>query len=380
MRIALALHRWFPFGGLQRDLLRTARRCVQAGHEVRVFAQSWAGPRAPEVPVVLLPVSGASNHVRARRFAERLGATLAGAEGGAFDAVVGFDRLPGLDLHFAADPCFVARAFESRGPLYRFTPRYRTFAALERAVFERGGRSRILLIDPRQQRVFTEWHGTEAERFIAVPPGVDRDRAPGADAPTLRARVRAEFAIAPGQDLLLLLGSDFRRKGVDRALRALAALPSGPRAPHLLVVGEDEPGALRALAQRLGIGGRVHFETGRDDVPALLQAADLLIHPARTENTGTVLVEALVAGLPVLCSAACGYAHHVAAAAAGEVIAEPFRQEALDAALAGLLDADRATLRARALAYAARTDLHAMHDHILAAIETVAATRVGGGA
>jgi hypothetical protein len=45
---------------------------------------------------------------------------------------------------------------------------------------------------------------------------------------------------------------------------------------------------------------------------AFLLGADLLIHPAYNENTGTVLLEAVVAGLPVLTTAVCGYAHYIA--------------------------------------------------------------------
>lgn len=367
MRIALAQHRWFPHGGAQRDLLQTARVCRDAGHAVRAFVQRWDGPRPDGVEVIELPVTGRTNHGRALAFGAALETALAAAPA---DRLVGFDRLPSLDLYFAADPCFVARAHEARSRLYRLTPRYRALAALERAVFAPGGRCRILLLDPRQQAVFARWHGTEAGRFVVLPPGIDPDRRAGADGAALRAAVRAELGIDAHQHLLLLIGSDFRRKGLDRAIRALAALPAPLRdETRLLAVGADAPGAARALARGLGVGARVRIEPGRDDVPALLQAADLLLHPARSENTGTVLVEALAAGLPVLCSGACGHARFVAEAGAGQVTAEPFRQPALDAALAALLTADRAELRVRALAWAARTDLGAMHARMLEAIE-----------
>ena len=48
-----------------------------------------------------------------------------------------------------------------------------------------------------------------------------------------------------------------------------------------------------------------------------------MIHPAYNENTGTVLLEALVAGLPVLVSAVCGYAHYIAEANCGLVLDNP---------------------------------------------------------
>ena len=46
-------------------------------------------------------------------------------------------------------------------------------------------------------------------------------------------------------------------------------------------------------------------------------AADYLVHAARTENTGTVLIEAMICGLPVLVTGNCGFAFHVHDADAG---------------------------------------------------------------
>ena len=48
------------------------------------------------------------------------------------------------------------------------------------------------------------------------------------------------------------------------------------------------------------------FNHRRNEKLSAWMEADLLIHPAYNENTGTVLLEALVAGLPVLVSAVCG--------------------------------------------------------------------------
>ena len=77
----------------------------------------------------------------------------------------------------------------------------------------------------------------------------------------------------------------------------------------------------------------MQFFAGRDDVAELMAAADLLLHPAYQEAAGIVLLEAVTAGLPVLTTAVCGYAHYIADANCGEVITEPFRQEALNEVL-----------------------------------------------
>ena len=76
-----------------------------------------------------------------------------------------------------------------------------------------------------------------------------------------------------------------------------------------------------------------HFFSGRNDVSELMAAADLLLHPAYQEAAGIVLLEAITAGLPVLTTAVCGYAHYIADANCGTVIAEPFSQEQLNEVL-----------------------------------------------
>ncbi|WP_113305823.1 glycosyltransferase, partial [Escherichia coli] len=75
-----------------------------------------------------------------------------------------------------------------------------------------------------------------------------------------------------------------------------------------------------ALAEKRGVRSNVHFFSGRNDVSELMAAADLLLHPAYQE----------AAGLPVLTTAVCGYAHYIVDANCGEAIAEPFRQETLN--------------------------------------------------
>jgi UDP-glucose:(heptosyl)LPS alpha-1,3-glucosyltransferase len=131
-----------------------------------------------------------------------------------------------------------------------------------------------------------------------------------------------------------------------------------------MVIGQDDPKPFKLQAATLGLGERVSFLKGRSDVPRFLLGADLLIHPAYNENTGTVLLEAIVAGLPVLASAVCGYAHYIEDADAGRVVPEPFVQAQLDRMLAEMLgDGDaRRRWQANGLAFADRADLYSLPE------------------
>lgn len=372
MRLAFCLYKYFPYGGLQRDFLRIASACRERGHGVQVLALEWAGERPPGLDIELVAARGLGGPARYRRFTRALRDHLARAPA---DAVVGFNKMPGLDIYYAADPCYAHKAHTQRGMLYRLSPRFRHFLHYEAAVFAPDSPTEILMISDLQKPLFQRYHGTPEGRFHTLPPGIDPSRRAPPDAAAQRAALRAEFGLGPTQPLLLSIGSGFRTKGLDRTLRGLAALPPELAATRLFVIGQDDPATFRRLARRLGVAERVRFFSGRDDVPRFLQGADLLVHPAYSENTGTVLLEALVAGLPVLTTANCGYAHHVAAAGAGCVLPQPFRQGDFDRALAELLTADRAALRRQALAWAERADIYRLAERAAELIEQLAPGR-----
>lgn len=367
MKLALCLFNYFPFGGLQRDFLRIARVCRDRGHEVHVYTMAWEGESEPGLHIHLVKASGWQNYTRINSYVDQVKRLLVESP---HDLVVGFNKMPGLDVYYAADVCYQAR-MQQRGWWHRILPRYRYYAALEREVFAAGKQTAILLISPFQQPAFIRCYQTETERFHLLPPGIARDRIAPPNANAIRQSVRERHAIKADEYLLLMVGSGFKTKGLDRSIRALAALPADIRQRTCLyVVGQDNETPFRQLAKKLGVQDRLVFLGGRPDVPDYLLAADVLLHPAYHENTGTVLLEALVAGLPVLTVDHCGYAHYIVEADAGRVMASPFDQSSFDAAVKqALLSADRVRWQANALQFAREADIYSLPEKAVDVIE-----------
>lgn len=135
-------------------------------------------------------------------------------------------------------------------------------------------------------------------RVRVVPNGIDP--APyRPSTPEERARVRAALRVPADAPLALVVGLLYEAKGQDLALRALAE-PGLER----LVIAFAGDGDRRAdderLAAELGVADRARFLGWRDDVPALLGAADLLLLPSRWEGMPYVVLEAFASGLPVV--------------------------------------------------------------------------------
>lgn len=362
--LVFTLFRYFPYGGLQRDFLRIALACQAEGYDIYVFCLDWQGDIPEGFHVRIVDVQAVANHARYRQFADIVVAEVPWLRP---MATIGFNKMPGLDFYYAADPCFEMKAQEKRTGLYRRTGRYELMTQHERAVFEVDSETRVMVITPEQQRQYQKYYNTQAERFFLLPPGVSRDRMRQADWMVQRQRIREEFNVADDTLLLLLIGSGFVTKGLDRAIAAMASLPSPLRENvHMLVVGQDNPQAFLREARRLSVDSKLTICRGRDDVPALLQGADLMVHPAVMESGGLVLIEAIIAGLPVVATQACGFAHYIEEADAGVVLAEPFSQELLVKNLTNMLmDAEqRARWSKNGVQYGqSHEDLYEMSAH-----------------
>ncbi|MGF6096171.1 glycosyltransferase family 4 protein [Pseudomonas sp. 18175] len=363
MQLAFVLYKYFPFGGLQRDFMRIALECQQRGHSIRVYTLIWEGDIPPGFEVLVAPVKAFFNHRRNEKLSAWMEADLAKRP---VDRLIGFNKMPGLDVYYAADGCFEDKAQNLRHSLYRYFGRYKHFAEYERAVFAKDGKTEVLMISEVQQPLFIKHYDTPLERFHLLPPGIAQDRRAPPNAAEIRAGFRKEFNLGEDDLLLVQIGSGFKTKGVDRSLKAVAALPSAlKKRTRLFVIGQDDPKVFQLQSATLGLGDNVQFLKGRSDIPRFLLGADLLIHPAYNENTGTVLLEALVAGLPVLVSAVCGYAHYISEADSGLVLDEPFEQSQLNQYLTQMLTdtAQRAAWGRNGLAFAETADLYSMPQH-----------------
>lgn len=332
-------------------MLRIANDLVQLGHQVSIFTGEWRSDApASGIAHTVLPTHGWMNHQRHRNLIAAMQQALAKQH---FDYVVGFNRMPNLDAYYAADPCFIARAKATRGLWYPFTPRYRFFAESEKAVFGAQSATQILLLTQRDKTIFQAHYRTPDARFHALAPNIPLAKFANLATQDCRDYVRKAFNLPSQANVILTVGSAYLRKGVDRAMLGLVSLPSALRDnTWLLAIGELESAStFKQDAQKLGIAERCIEAGGRDDAPQLMRGADVLAHPARSELAGIVLIETLVAELPVIVTEVCGYASHIDAAKAGAVLSEPFNQAEFNQALLNLLQADNAQLKLNAQKY-----------------------------
>ncbi len=339
MKIAFVLFSYFPYGGLQRDFLNILNSCKHKAAQITVLTMSWQGTKPEGVEIIVYPAKGFFSTAQRKHFAQFVQEKVAAEE---CTTVIGFNKIPGLNYYYAADSCFKEKAINQRGFLYRLTARCRQYLEFEQAVFGSQSTTIAFLISPQQHSQFVKHYQSSDKRIIQLPPGINRDRKANHDSTKIRNEFRKEYSIKEDDILILQIGSGFSIKGVDRSLRAIASLPKSilQRTKYFLV-GEDKAKPYLKLAKNLGIKNNLTTFPGQDDIPRFLQGADILLHPAYLESAGLILLEAIVAGLPVLTTASCGYAFHVEKAKSGLICSSPFKQDELNALLYAMLTSSK---------------------------------------
>ena len=266
-------------GGSERQVMLIAPAMVRLGFETHVAARMRDRERAK------LAAAGVVCHdlPRRRRFDPRLALDLAAllrrvrpdaalmwltpmiVPGGAIATLL---RVPWVTVERGSPPAYRNRAKE----------------ALRQLV---GRRARAVVANSPQG--MSLWAGCPRAHIILN--AVDRDSIAGG---------RPVHKV-PGRRLLLSLSRLLPEKQVDVALRAFAA--SGAADLDLAIVGDgpDRP-RLEALAESLGVAGRVRFAGHRDDVPDWLASADLVVSASGHEGQPNSVLEAAEAGLPLILS------------------------------------------------------------------------------
>ena len=370
MRLAIVRQRYTPYGGAERFVERALAALAARGVELTIVTRQWPdGGDARVTPLVVDPPY-LGRTLRDAGFARAVCAALAKLPG---TLVQSHERIACCDIYRAGDgvhAVWVEERMRDASAAERMalaaSPYHRYVLAAERRLFASPRLRQVICISKMVQSEIHERFAIPRERLPVVYNAID----PGVFNPGLAAHrdeVRARLGIGADACLFLLVGSEYARKGVGRALAALARVPAPA---HLLVVGRDRhPARYAALARRLGLASRVTFAGAQKDPRPFYGAADAFVLPTLYDALSNAVLEALACGLPVVTSDRCGAGELVAANDAGVVC--PARDiDALAAARTSLLDREvRTRMSAHALAAVAELTPAAMAARLVALYE-----------
>ena len=181
---------------------------------------------------------------------------------------------------------------------------YRLIMFLERKVFL-DPRTQIILTAPQTAAEICRFFGRK-ENFPVLPPGIDHAMFSPAVRSSKRSAARESLGVPEERLVILLIGNDWRKKGLFTLLDSLCELSTYPI--DLYVVGGDDPKPFMRTIQDRGLDSRVRFLPPRKDVDTYYAAADAYAAPSIEDTFALPVSEAMACGLPVIVSARAGAA------------------------------------------------------------------------
>jgi UDP-glucose:(heptosyl)LPS alpha-1,3-glucosyltransferase len=310
MKIGLVFSGCHPRGGVERVVWEAAHH-LAARHDVTVVTgEADPLPSAVSVRIVPAPRRGALEPLRFRSGAQRV------LERSTFDLTVSFgsncppaDVLVVQSVHRAwverGTPARVGR-FSVHGAARRVMPRHVVRLRAESTWFERSPRATVVAVSDNVADDLQRYYRVTPAVIRVVPNGFSPAQCSAPRRHALRPQMRDKLRIGTNEIAFVLIANEWHRKGLAVVLRAMARI-NDPRV-RLLLVGRQAPSAYEGLIEELGLQTRVQWCGSANDVAEYHAAADLFVMPTAYEAFGSVIVEALGSGLPVITSSNAGAA------------------------------------------------------------------------
>jgi UDP-glucose:(heptosyl)LPS alpha-1,3-glucosyltransferase len=300
MKIALAYLEYSRRGGIERHSVELAEGLAGRGHEVHFYGAS--APEQPRQGVtfhrVLIPPF--PNSLRVVAFAARGGRALAGERDAltiSAGPVGGADVVVAHSCHAAGRSIPAAREMRSKGRRnWGIADAVRL--RMERQVYGERRYRRVVAVSEGVARELQTFYQVPAADIDVIPNGVDINEFHPRLRETSGAAFRRTSHIPADHSVLLFVGNEFRRKGLDLLIDALGRL-RGERW-SLVVAGDDEPGPFWMHARRLGIDSRIQFLGAARDMASVYAAADWFVLPTAYEAWPLAMGEAAASGVPLL--------------------------------------------------------------------------------
>ncbi len=343
LKIAVLIKRFLRTGGAEKYAMEVVRRLARS-HEVHVFAHEWAfdGPEPiafHKIPRVCRKPAWL-NQLFFSYFCRR-------AVGQGFDVVHSFEKVSTFDVMTVQSPCFKSSGIAAEHSWkcmlgwmrLAFNPRKLAWLWLEREQFSDDPGRVVIAVSGQVKRNVQAQYPLPDERFRLAYTGVEVSPGIVAASKHDRDELRARWEIGANDLVVLFVGTEFKRKGLDALLQGFAKVP---RARFKLLIaggGGERIESYRKLVDRLQLGSEVRFLGLVDDIERIYQIADMYILPTLADPCPLAPLEAMAAGVATVMSAST-YNGTAELIRQGEavILSNPHDPEEIAGALRALMD------------------------------------------
>jgi len=283
----------------------------------------------------------------------------------------GFDVIHGLgqslavnvlNPHGGVEQAYLKQEFASISSRwyywYRWLRRYvslRHYLELwiQRRLYRGSNVKKVIAISKMVKQDIISHHGFPEEKIAVVFNSVDLESFHPANRDRYRREQRTALGVDDNTILLLFAGNNYRLKGLETLLRAVAILKGTfPQvALRLVVLGRGQIRLYKRKAKRLGVAGSVSFLGPVPSMAPYYAAGDIYVHPTFYDSCSLTVLEALASGLPAVTTRFNGAADAILSDEGGKIVQDPANAAEIADAIAYYFDEEhraRARIVARA--------------------------------
>jgi glycosyltransferase involved in cell wall biosynthesis len=210
---------------------------------------------------------------------------------------------------------------------------YRLIMALERKIYPN---PRVKLIAVSQLVADQLQTYFQRSDVAVIPNAVDTVRFTLDVREARRDTMRRSYQLEERDFVCLLIGNDWKKKGLDTLLNACSKFSGLPL--KVFVVGSDDPSVYQPLLRQLNLESHVRFLPLSDDVLSFYATADLYVGPSLEDAFNLPIVEAMACGLPVIASIRAGASELIRDGETGLLLRDPKSPDELATLIRRLVD------------------------------------------
>jgi len=307
LKIAVLIKRFLRTGGAEKYAMEVVRRLAVA-HEVHVFAHEWVydGPEPitfHKIPRVCHKPAWV-NQLLFSYFCHK-----ATSEG--FHIVHSFEKVPTFDVMTVQSPCFKSPDLKGLGRWQQrldwlraaLSPRKLAWRWLEARQFADEGARVIIAVAEKVKRNVQACYGLPDDHFQLAYTGVDVPKIERVYSPQERGAIRAQLGLSSDDLVVLFVGTEFKRKGLDALLAGLALLPRGTCKLLIAGGGGGKLDYYKQLTDKMHLGSEVWFLGLVPEIERIYPIADLYVLPTLADPCPLAPLEAMAAGVATIMSA-----------------------------------------------------------------------------
>ncbi len=335
MRIVFIKKKFSSYGGAENYLNNMLSVLSEKGHELHLISTEW--PENSSVKVHEINLKSKKTFLSLIEFNRKVKNMINRLNP---DCTVSFERITTQDIYRAGDGCHrewlkIRENFDGKIKKISFliNPLHICLLNIEKEIVK--NTPLIIANSFMVKEQIISHYCVASEKIIVMYNGVDLNRFSPKNKKLWRDMIRTMYKIEPHMNIILFVGSDFKRKGLWRIIRSLKNIKQDA---IVMIVGKGDERYYRNLAKRCGVEKKVLFVGPRKDIEKFYAASDLFVLPTLYDPFSNATLEAMATGLPVITTKNNGASEIIKDAKDGYILYDLFDTEELSEKINMALD------------------------------------------